>query len=301
VYTWPGGNEVVNENSLSGLNQGAYTLTVTDKNGCEKTKHFVVDPPLPLSGNFEQDHGILCTGNSLELDGGEFSSYKWYKDNELISTDRYFTISEAGTYILEITDNKGCSGIDTFYLDVSEHPLDASLLLPDSALVDQEVRVIDVTYPIPDSIEWLFDQPVQNIWSNEWSHHFSVNSVGKANVTLRAWYGGCSSDSTKNVMIYLDESPGEKKSSVLQPLILGFQAYPNPGNGNFNVRVKLSRKESIILTLYQNTAPFLLNKTEHHGLDNYEVPFTLENLNTGIYMLVLRAGQEQQTAKVVVY
>jgi hypothetical protein len=64
---------------------------------------------------------ILC-GGSATLDAGvAASAYKWFKENTaaVLSTDRIFTVSAAGNYVVE-TSNGACAATDTFKVEESE-------------------------------------------------------------------------------------------------------------------------------------------------------------------------------------
>lgn len=297
LYLW---SNKLTSKDLQNLNSGNYTLTVTDKKACYKLKSFEITPPPAPSAHLDQNTGVLCTGNSLELDGGNFVNYQWYKDAVLVSENRYLTVDQTGQYTLKISNEHGCIGVDTFDLEVSDTPLDATLLLQDSALVDEVVRVIDVTWPIPDSIQWYFDYPVELVDNNNYSQKFSSNSTGTINVTLRAWYGGCFSDSSKSVTIYYEEGGVPQKSAINEPLILGYTAYPNPNEGDFYIGVELSRQADISLHLYNVGSGTAIDINRQYGLERYDVPFNLTGLKPGVYIIVLIVEHEQQRLKIVI-
>lgn len=285
---------------INNLSAGSYPVIATDINYCTGVNEFVVDAPLPPTANLDHNVGVLCTGNSLELDGGDFISYQWYKDAVLVSEDRFLTVDQTGQYTLRISNQLGCIGIDTFDLEVSDTPLDAKLLLQDSAMVDEVVRAIDVTWPVPDSIQWYFDYPVELVDNNNYSQKFSSNNTGTINVTLRAWYGGCFSDSSKSVTIYYEEGGIPQKSAMNEPLILGYRAYPNPNDGDFYIGVELSRKADISLHLFNVGSGSAIDINRQYGLESYEVPFNLTGLKPGVYIILLVAEHEQQKLKIVI-
>jgi len=296
-FDWSNGSDT---KDLQNLNSGNYTLTVTDKKACQKSKSFEVIPPIAPTTNLDHNVGVLCTGNSLELDGGDFISYQWQKDAVLVSEDRFLTVDQTGQYTLRISNQLGCIGVDTFDLEVSDTPLDAKLLLQDSAMVEEVVRAIDVTWPVPDSVQWYFDYPVELVENNNYSQKFSSYNTGTINVTLRAWYGGCFSDSSKSVTIYYEEGGIPQKSAMNEPLIVGYKAYPNPNDGDFYVGVELSRQADISLHLYNVGSGTAIDINRHYGLESYEVPFNLTGLKPGAYIMVLVAEHEQQRLKIVI-
>ena len=298
VYIW---NNGATGAIIDSLNSGTYGVTITDYKNCSiKQQYEIVPPKMPKPG-WDDKLALICTGNYIDVDGGDFKEWLWKNGKgEQVGSDRVAHLTETGNYILQITDGDGCVGLDTFKVDVSDTPLDSKIILPDSAHVNERINVIDVTWPVPDSIEWLYDQPVEVLETNDWSQHFSATNEGEINVTLRAWYGGCYSDSSKTVMIFYEEGFEEDVFKSAGSLITGFRAFPNPNNGEFSIGVSLGREADISISLYAATNTKLIDKQQYKGLDRYEVPYTLGHLKPGMYVIILQAELEQQVMKIVI-
>jgi hypothetical protein len=297
VYKWSNSETTP---SIIGLNNGSYTLIITDAKGCTSEDIYTITPPVAPSANWPETSAVLCTGNTKTLDGGSFTAYQWKQDDVLLSNERYFTLEDAGVYTLELTNEYGCISTDTFTLELSDHPLDAVLLLQDSAIINELVEVIDVTWPIPDSINWYFDKQVSLESYNEWSQQFSVPEEGVVNVTLRAWYGGCFSDSTKNIVVYYSDEDLTSKSVEAMPLILGCKLWPNPNNGNFSLDVKLNEESEISVLVYSLQNQAKIFSRNYQGLKKYEIPFQFNDLIAGIYLVIVKAQNEQQSIKFII-
>ena len=298
VYIW---NNGATGAIIDSLNSGTYGVTITDYKNCSiKQQYEIVPPKMPKPG-WDDKLALICTGNYIDVDGGDFKEWLWKNGKgEEVGSDRVAHLTETGNYILQITDGDGCVGLDTFKVDVSDTPLDSKIILPDSAHVNERINVIDVTWPVPDSIEWLYDQPVEVLETNDWSQHFRATNEGEINVTLRAWYGGCYSDSSKTVIIFYEEGFEEDVFKSAGSLITGFRAFPNPNNGEFSIGVSLGREADISISLYAATNTKLIDKQEYKGLDRYEVPYTLGHLKPGMYVIILQAELEQQVMKIVI-
>lgn len=280
--------------------KGNYHVSISDSKNCAVSKIFELGAPKAPSANWPENRMLICTGNNVKLDGGDFLKHEWFK--ELMPFDtlhRYIIFDKAGEYHLRITDSNGCIGIDTFRLDVSDHPLEAVLLLPDSAFVGEIARAIDVTWPVPDSIKWLYDKPVQIDSTNTWSESFTSTSEGTLNVTLRTYYGGCFSDSGKTIIFHDTIQSEQKKASKEKLYILEYTLYPSPNNGVFNVNIKLSNIAQIRLSLYAVGKPALIDQKLLGGQDNYKVNFNNKSLKPGTYLLLLEAGTNKQIKKFI--
>ncbi|HLN55274.1 MAG TPA: gliding motility-associated C-terminal domain-containing protein, partial [Bacteroidales bacterium] len=106
-----------------GLGAGTYTLIITDKYGCIRTKKVTLRPPQPMAVTFGKKtysggFNISCRGYNdgaawVETIGGGRGSYtyRWYTTNGSIpgtvNSNRIDNIT-AGTYYLEVTDALGC-------------------------------------------------------------------------------------------------------------------------------------------------------------------------------------------------
>ena len=113
TYSWSAG---VSTASVSGLEGGKYTLTVTDANGCESIEEVTVNEPEKLTVAVKQQSNVSCNGGNggsveLQASGGtEPYRYDW-SNNE---TGNSLTELKAGTYTVTVTDGNGCTAtLDT--------------------------------------------------------------------------------------------------------------------------------------------------------------------------------------------
>jgi gliding motility-associated-like protein len=119
TYTWSTGSE---EASTQVSQIGAYTLTVTDANGCEGDTSIEVTEASELSPVISGPNAF-CPGDTIVLDaGGGFQSYAWSDG----SSEQQLEVEAAGDYTLTVTDEAGCSG--STLVSVSEY------LLPSPAI-----------------------------------------------------------------------------------------------------------------------------------------------------------------------
>jgi len=114
VYQWnPGGAGA----SITATQEGIYTVTVSDSNGCEtsasvQASEFVVVPPA-ISGIDE-----FCAGSSVTLTGqAGYSNYIWSNS----TTGAVLNVNAGGIYSLSAMDANGCESETV--MQVTEHPL----------------------------------------------------------------------------------------------------------------------------------------------------------------------------------
>ena len=90
--------------SVIGLIPGAYSVTITDANGCTAVDNNIqILPSKSLTVTLGNDFNV-CPGIEVKLSPGFFVSYLW-QDN---SKDSVFKANYPGIYSVRVTDNRGC-------------------------------------------------------------------------------------------------------------------------------------------------------------------------------------------------
>ncbi len=106
TYQWSNGDTT---SSVSGLTAGNYVVTVTDQNGCSKTRPVTIVEPPPIAISITKTDATcgLQNGNITSLASGGVGafSYNWTPGN--ISTPSLNNL-DAGLYILDVMDLNGC-------------------------------------------------------------------------------------------------------------------------------------------------------------------------------------------------
>src|SRR5690606_13347119 len=95
---------------------GAFTVNVTDANGCIGSDNIAVtvsallDPVIVASGPLS-----FCAGGSVTLDAGAgYDSYLWSTGDQSQSV----TVSSSGVVELQVWDEFGCNGSDEAIINV---------------------------------------------------------------------------------------------------------------------------------------------------------------------------------------
>ncbi|OUL61122.1 T9SS type A sorting domain-containing protein [Flavobacterium sp. AJR] len=114
TYSWsPSGGTAA---TASGLTAGAYTVTVTDANGCSKPQAFnIIQPSLIVTSGTQVN--VSCNGGSngsatVTATGGAGSyTYSWSPSGGTAATASGLT---AGAYTVTVTDANGCTKPQAF-------------------------------------------------------------------------------------------------------------------------------------------------------------------------------------------
>lgn len=109
-YAWSTGSA---NDSITGLDVGTYTVTVTDANACTNTESFTISQPTALSVSISGTTNVLCSGDSTgtikALASGGTSGYTFAWPSSVSSLiDSAFNVP-AGTFTVTVTDANGCT------------------------------------------------------------------------------------------------------------------------------------------------------------------------------------------------
>ncbi|UPT68692.1 MAG: SprB repeat-containing protein [Sphingobacteriales bacterium JAD_PAG50586_3] len=131
-YTYQLGNGAFgNSNVFSGLTAGSYVVTVKDANGCTTTVSVTITQPnAPLSASSSNQVNVLCYGNatgSFQVDAlGGTPGYTYQLDNGQFGNSNVFSGLTAGTYVVTVKDNNGCTTAVSVTITQPNAPLSAS-------------------------------------------------------------------------------------------------------------------------------------------------------------------------------
>lgn len=299
-YLWTNdftGFAISNTSSTGEISSGKYAVTVTDSKGCEaKISYVLVDPPL-LKPNLPSIITI-CSNQTYYADAGIPNvNYLWYSENGFRSNSRTASLSTSGIYNLLVTDSKGCSGRDTLNLVKSENIIDANFMIADKAYVGDTLVLIEMSWPIPQAIEWQYPASFLTIYQNDYSVYLVPQMVGSFNIGLTSFVSACSEYIEKAIVIKPATDRKNKaisKESIVRDVI----AYPNPNRGDFSVEIALNRESDALVEVYSTYGKRLFAKNEK-GLTIYKIDINLFQ-TPGIYLVRITIGNEFRSLRVVV-
>ena len=118
-YLWSNGDTT---QDIGLIPSGAYTVTVTDANGCSRDTTFLLNSNTSLSASAEITNNLCHGGNTgaidMTVEGGTTPySYNWQTG---ASTEDIANLT-ADDYFVTITDAEGCDAVESF--TVGENPL----------------------------------------------------------------------------------------------------------------------------------------------------------------------------------
>lgn len=309
TYTFNWSNGATGAN-VSGLAAGAYTVSVTDANGCLCTKQVTITQPPALqvvseeiisSGGptFYNVYQIVVTGGTLpygitfNVTGG-FANYTVL--NGLVDTDGNGTPDAPGSTItvsfqneaawtLTLNDANGCAeGTGLVFSNASSAILaiTGAAITPDNGTGNGSIA-LTVAGGVPTCPGYNYQWSGPSNWLGA-----AVNSPTLSNLPS-GWYvvvvTDCSGGQTYAWYWVPKQSRGRGKLAEGESIM----AYPNPVTKETTIEFSLNTTEKATIVVYGvdgKAVATLYNNVAEAG-ELYTIPFTVSDMAAGMYMVTL--------------
>ncbi|MBN4051383.1 T9SS type A sorting domain-containing protein [bacterium AH-315-M05] len=237
-------------------------------------------PPVPIV--YLGSDTAICSGDSVIFDAGSgFSSYLW-SDN---STGQAITVSNAGIYYVEVTDNFGCSSRDTIEVFVTSLPTADFGYAPGGLTVvfsDSSANAISYSWNYGDGNTDSVQNPT----------HTYVTS-GTYNICLTV-NNDCGTDS---VCKALNVTTTGIRDINLQNKV---KIYPNPVSNRLIINYKNVEQQITEIKIYNMMGKIIYKIPQYlisvkSGLNTVN----MANLPLGVYYVKLNTTKEAFTKKII--
>lgn len=284
----------------TGLCAGMYSVTVSDDLGCASVMHLEVPQGNARSADLPEQ-ATLCVGQEqvLELTGA-WQRISWTSNTLFNSTSEKIRLKEAGMYFLEGIDASGCVVRDTFRLTTSLDLLKAEFLMPAEAVVGDTIVAIDISWPLPERIEWIYPPSFVLLPSAAPEFLFArVPEPGTFNIGMASFLAQCQDRRDKVLTVYADDKSAEGGRLGFEQIVQDYSLYPNPNDGNFGISIKLNEPLPAQLLIVQFPTGLVQAQWSGELRSNYRVDFSLSALPQGVYAALLRVGSDSRAIRFV--
>ena len=296
-YDWQQGND---QSFLQDLPAGTYELEVADDEGCKATASVTVTEPENIDLG---DPVTICQQQDYPLDVSQPDAvaYQWSGPGNFSSDQPVVNFTEAGTYQLTLTLDNGCEMTDDFILSYNDILFETNFLIASAAEVGDTVRLIEVCYPAPDSVNWRMDARANILQMDKHRPLISFDQPGEYPVAMAASYSGCIDSLTKTVTFYeLGEMPAQGARMKLGVAgIRAIQVYPNPNQGAFTLELHLYQPDDVMFFLYDLSGNEI-TRIKRGGEVRYEEPVALGSYRPGIYILKAVAAGDEKNIRIMI-
>jgi hypothetical protein len=211
-------------------------------------------------------------------------------------------IKDPGEYFLEVYNNQGCIGRDTFLLQTSADLLKARLAMPTQAFAGDTVVMIDVSWPLPENIAWTYPDAMSTLVDNGDIVFGQFDDAGTYAITLNVTLGECRDQMTKTINILERENGDIGGRLGYEKFVVDFTLYPNANNGSFNVGVELLEESPITLSVWNTVTQHMVGRVSERGVKrSYLLHVDMRPLSSGTYLLRLDHARGTEYIRFNVY
>ena len=286
-FQWMGTTQTTQH--LQHVPSGNYTVTITDAVGCILSQTAVVtQPAAALTATLVTKPACAgSAGGRIEmLATGGTPAYQYSIDNgSSFHEETTFASLVAGAYPVMIKDKNGCTyKTSTVIAPANEMPVVNFLVATLQNALDTLV-IREVSVPAPDSVKWAFDPEAVIINGNGLAPQIRFRQPGTYWVAMTGYFKGCDYTLHKTLEVKPYDPVAGPVTAMPVRVIDTAMLTPNPNNGQFDVHVRLNRKQKIILQVLQMGTGKELVRKNYEGTLLIDDRFSLGNVAGGTYVL----------------
>lgn len=295
TYSWTHGP--INQ-SLVGLPMGTYTVTIHDAKLCSLQHINILSDPPPTTVDIGEDRTI-CVGQQVRISPGLPGTYAWTADNGFTSSLAEVVLTEPGLYRVLYTTPVGCNAEDEMVIITSTDLLQADFLMIDQAHAGDTVMVIDISWPIPDNISWNFPEGVTTLTNDGPFAEVIFEEPGEYTITLDANIGECVDEFVKLITILEERSETGGRTRSEGDFIRSVEISPNINHGVFSVFVDLREEAEVYAAVVTQDGSRIVYSLRDTGSDHYQWDVNLPPVSSGMYYLLVRAGNKVKVVRMI--
>jgi hypothetical protein len=297
TYLWNTGEK---SNILRNASAKEYSVAVTDSKGCVIDKKYTIENPPKDVINLGEDV-TLCFDQSLTINStiaDDKAQYSWTSTKGFTSNNSIITVSEPADYTLVVTNHLGCKATDIVKISSQNTAVSSEFAVSSQVFTNEKFIIVDISNPIPDSIEWSLPAEATIISKNKDFAELSFSKAGEYELTLNTKKGNCTATQTKKIVVIEGEYIDPDSSDLMKKFDL--KIYPNPSNGIFTIDVTLDKVMPAHVKIYNLNNNLIIDSKYDEGKDAYKFNFSLSGLIPGVYFVLVESQQGNQLRKIII-
>ncbi len=270
IYNFSSGSATVNPTDTT-----QYMITITDNVGCVGKDSMIVNVPSPLQDSTKafKPCNPASLGSIVLYPYGSIAPYQYSINGGATYTNNPSFLNLAyGSHQFVIKDALGCIKTESTTITANSSAPQPNFLISSNQFNGDSIVAVDISQPKPDSVQWAISSPcsIQNV-NNMFSPNILCATSGSFVVTMQALFGTCQIAITKTITITPFDTTyaNGTNNNGIESITL----YPNPNTGTFTADVKLYKKQSYAVFIYNATG------TEFYRQSFYESDFNSLNIN----------------------
>lgn len=253
-----------------------YTITVTDTKGCFNTDNVVVNVLAKPSINLGSDISV-CAGASATLNGSVSSgnppfTYAWTPTTGLNSSNipnPSVSPNSTTTYVLNVTDGRGCTSNDNIIVNV----------IPLPAIPTIAVNKNTLTSSVATGNQWFLNGQAIAGATNQ---TLNITKDGNYSVKVTSSQGNCSSVSATISVKYVGIKDLLDENS--------FSVFPNPMEDYLSVKINAPAVKYLEMT---DVAGRIIAKLQIISAEQFEQTINTSTWNNGMYFIYVKNNDNE--------
>lgn len=301
TYNWSTGATTP---TITGLCAGSYSVRIEGFEDETLERTYEIINPAPLIVDLGVTETTLCVGQTRTIDAtieDANATYYWSSTNGFTSNQAKVTLSASGVYEVLVVDSKGCEGSTSVTIVESPKEIAAEFFVSSQVFEGERFTAVDVTNPVPDSIEWILPSSAQVVESNQDFVELYFETSGVYEVLMLTKVGDCEAYESKQVTVLKSENGTEEGGidAEREKSYKSFLVFPNPTNGQFTVSVALEEQSDITLRVFNVANNNVVAQEKREGQTEYKVTFNISTMPSGMYVVVLETAHSNAVRKLI--
>ncbi|WP_212004610.1 T9SS type A sorting domain-containing protein [Chitinophaga sp. HK235] len=298
-YEWSSAG--LNGAQVQQLKAGNYAVKITDGKGCSQSYSYEVTQPPLLA--FTVTGSQICDGIddgtiTTTVQGGT-TPYQYALGSGNWGSDNVFGNLTAGDYTVKVQDAKGCGNSQQTTITKRNVKPDANFLVASRKNAYDTLVIKEISLPAPDFVSWTFDPQAILLGYDRGTPLIKFTSPGTYWVEMKGTFGECNYKVRKDIQISDYDPLAGPSNSLPVRVIDTVMLSPNPNDGNFRFQIKMSRKQQVIVSVFDLNGR-VLAKQQYSPALMIDDRLALGNANSGIYILRVVAENESRDVRFIV-